>query len=92
MKDGVIVASYLVIGLTEEDVHYIRKHLEQFAMMFIEDEDNVDVYSIEMVNDNVYPCIALRVDEDVWERFSRSHDNVECSMVMSQNNILGVLH
>lgn len=47
MKDGVIVASYLVIGLTEEDVHYIRKHLEQFAMMFIEDEDNVDVYSIE---------------------------------------------
>lgn len=92
MKDGVIVASYLVIGLTEEDVHYIRKHLEQFAMMFIEDEDNVDVYSIEMINDNVYPCIALQVDEDVWERFSRSHDNVECSMVMSQNNILGVLH
>lgn len=92
MKDGVIVASYLVIGLTEEDVHYIRKHLEQFAMMFIEDEDNMDVYSIEMINDNVYPCITLRVDEDVWERFSRSHDNVECSMVMSQNNILGVLH
>lgn len=27
----VVVASYLVIGLTEEDVYYIRKGLEAYA-------------------------------------------------------------
>lgn len=29
----VVVASYLVVGLTEEDVYYTRKHLEAYATL-----------------------------------------------------------
>lgn len=88
----VVVASYLVIGLTEEDVYYIRKGLEAYATLFMEDESDVDKYSVELINDSIYPCIALKVDAVLWERFARSHDAVESSMVMTQNNILGVIH
>lgn len=34
----VVVASHLVVGLTEEDVYYTRKHLEAYATLFMEDE------------------------------------------------------
>ena len=93
MRDSdVVVASYLMIGLTEEDVHYIRKHLISYGAMFIEDEEHPDVFRIEILNDSIYPCIALKVDAEVWERFARSHDMVEFSAVTAQNNILGALH
>ena len=88
----VVVASYLVVGLTEEDLHYLREHLLNYGRLFITDEDNLDVFKVELINDTVYPVIALKVDADVWERFSRSHDLVEYSIVMAQNGILGELH
>lgn len=88
----VVVASYLVVGLTEEDVYYTRKHLEAYATLFMEDEKDVDKYSIDMINDSIYPCMVLKVDAVLWERFARTHDAVECSAVMSQNNILGEIH
>lgn len=88
----VVVASYLAIGLTEEDMYYTRLHLEAYATLFMEDESDVEKYSIEMINDSIYPCIALKVDAVLWERFARSHDAVECSAVMAQNNILGEVH
>lgn len=93
MKDSsVIVASYLLIGLTEGDVHYIRKHLEEYGQLFLEDEEHLDVYHIEIIQDTIYPCIALKVDAAVWERFAQSHDMLEYSAVMAQTNILGALH
>lgn len=88
----VVVASYLVIGLTEEDVYYTRMHLEAYATLFMEDESDTSKYSIEMLNDSIYPCIALKVDAELWERFARSHDAAECSAVMAQTNILGAIH
>jgi len=89
---SVVVASYLMIGLTEEDIHYIRKHLESYGAMFIEEDDKPDVFRIEIISDSIYPCIALKVDAVVWERFAQSHDMVEFSAVTTQNNILGALH
>lgn len=93
MKDSsVVVASYLLIGLTEGDVHYIRKHLEEYGQLFLEDEEHPDVFCVEVIQDSIYPVIALKVDGEVWERFAQSHDMVEFSTVMAQNNILGALH
>lgn len=88
----VVVASYLMIGLTEEDALYIRKHLESYGQMFVEEDENPNVFHVEVIHDSIYPCIALKVDAEVWERFSRSHDMVELSATMAQNNILGALH
>jgi hypothetical protein len=93
MQDrDVVVASYLMIGLTEEDTHYIRKHLQSYGQMFVEEDENPNVFRVEVINDSIYPCIALKVDAEVWERFARSHDMVEFSAVMAQSNILGVVH
>lgn len=93
MQDNdVVVASYLMIGLTEQDVLDIRLHLERYGAMFIEDENAPDVFRVEILQDSIYPCIALKVDGAVWDRFSQSHDMVELSVVTAQNNILGVFH
>lgn len=88
----VVVASYLLVGLTEEDVYYTRIHLEAYATLFMEDESDVSKYSVEILQDSVYPCIALKVEAALWERFARSHDQCEMSMVMSQNGILAEVH
>lgn len=93
MKDNaVVVASYLLIGLTEVDVHYIRKQLENYACIFLNERSNLDAYSIEIIQDVNYPCIALKIKAEIWEDFAQSHDMVELSAVMAQNNILGGLH
>nr|DAY73783.1 MAG TPA: hypothetical protein [Caudoviricetes sp.] len=90
--EAIVVASYLLVGLTEEDIHYVRKHLENYGRLFITDDDPLDSFFVRVMNDSVYPCITLQVKSDVWERFSRTHDLVEFSCVMAQDNILGVLH
>lgn len=92
MQDSIIVASYLMIGLTEHEIYKIRSHLESYGKIFIEDEESPDVVWIEVINDSIYPCMALKVDAVVWERFAQSHDMVEFSSVLAQNNILGALH
>lgn len=93
MRDSaVVVASYLMIGLTEEDIHYIKKDLERYGTMFVEEDSDTSVYWVEIISDTLYPCIALKVDAIVWERFARSHDMVEFSVMMAQNNIMGELH
>lgn len=93
MEDKIIVASYLVIGLTEQDLHNLRKILYAYGNIFLGPGDRAeDVLSVQLVNDKEYPCIALFVDDTVWERFTASHDMVEFSLVMNQDNILGALH
>lgn len=89
----VVVASYLTIGLTEEDLHYIRKHLLQFgANTFLTVDDKIEDIQVELVNDDIYPCIALKVDGVVWERFTRSHDMLEYSLALAQNSIWTEVH
>lgn len=90
--DAIVVASYLMIGLTEEDLHNVRKHLEKFATLFITDEESADCFSIVVMSDSIYPCLTLQVKTEIWERFSRTHDLVEFSCVVAQDNILGALH
>ncbi|WNL63447.1 hypothetical protein [Citrobacter phage Tr1] len=91
-ENAIIVASYLLTGLTEEDIVHVRAHLERYAAMFIEEDGDDSVFSVDVISDSIYPCLALTVDGDAWERFARNHDAVEFSMVTNQENILGVLH
>lgn len=91
-EDDIIVASYLIEGLTEEDLVDLRGHLNRYGSMFIEEDGDASVFTVEVVNAESFPFLALSVKEKAWESFVAGHNAIEFSMINSQPNILGVLH
>lgn len=101
MKEGdMIIASYVVNGMTEEDLHYVREHLISLSALYVNNDallakynwKTEDMYSVETENDGTYSFMVLGVRKDVWEAFTQHHDMVEFSLLMAQENILSVVH
>lgn len=92
-KEDVVVASYLLVGLKEEDIMNVRKFLVFHAQAFKKyAPDGTDYFYIALVDDLHYPCLALYVKGECWVNFVDNHDIVETALLLNQDGILSGVH
>lgn len=90
-KDEVIVASVLIMGMTEKDLLDISSSLYSMAKIFFPYGDSFE-YRIDTITLNNSPLMVLLVSESYWEAFARDHDAIDFSVVTAQPAIWEEVH